>query len=120
MTLELLRVGGRLPFGDSGGGLMQLAKDTSFSKQFAFGMRVPGGAITDDGVFSVNAGSTWGEVFRVLSTGGSIFKFNLVVDDNVKGIVLKDNAATPHYWRVAVSSAGALSTVDLGTTRPTT
>lgn len=43
----------------------------------------------------------------------------LISDDATKGIILKDAAATPHYWRVTVSTGGALTTTDLGTTRPT-
>jgi len=43
----------------------------------------------------------------------------LIADDATKGFVIKDAAATPHYWRVTVSTAGALTTADLGTTRPT-
>lgn len=40
------------------------------------------------------------------------------IDDTGTGVVLRDNAGTPHYWRVSVSSAGVLSTTDLGTARP--
>ncbi len=43
---------------------------------------------------------------------------DVIVDDNANGLVLKDNAGTPHYWRVTVSAAGALITTDLGTTKP--
>ena len=43
---------------------------------------------------------------------------DLIVDDTTKGLVLKDNAGTPHYWRVTVSAAGALVITDLGTTKP--
>lgn len=43
---------------------------------------------------------------------------DLIVDTNSKGLVLKDNAGTPHYWRVTVSAAGALVVTDLGTTKP--
>jgi len=43
---------------------------------------------------------------------------DLIVDTDLKGIVLKDNAGTPHYWRISVSSTGVLSTTDLGTTKP--
>jgi hypothetical protein len=51
----------------------------------------------------------------VVTTLGPTF----ISGDSAKGIVLKDNAGTPHYWRVTVSAAGALTTTDLGTTRPT-
>lgn len=43
---------------------------------------------------------------------------DLIVDTDLKGVVLKDNAGTPHYWRISVSSTGVLSTTDLGTTKP--
>lgn len=43
---------------------------------------------------------------------------DLIVDDTAKGLVLKDNAGTPHYWRISVSTAGVLSAADLGTTAP--
>lgn len=35
-----------------------------------------------------------------------------------QGLVLRDNQATPHYWRVTISSTGVLTTTDLGTTAP--
>jgi hypothetical protein len=41
---------------------------------------------------------------------------DVLVDSDQIGVVLKDS--TGHYWRVTVSSAGALTTTDLGTTRP--
>ena len=43
---------------------------------------------------------------------------DLIIDTDLKGLVLKDNAVTPHYWRITVSSAGVLTTTDLGTTKP--
>lgn len=43
---------------------------------------------------------------------------DIIVDTNVKGLVLKDNAGTPHYWRITVTSAGVLTITDLGTTKP--
>ena len=43
---------------------------------------------------------------------------DVIVDTNSKGLVLKDNAGTPHYWRVTVNSAGTLVITDLGTTKP--
>ena len=43
---------------------------------------------------------------------------DVVFRDSANGIVLKDNAVTPHYWRVTVDSAGNLVTTDLGTTPP--
>lgn len=38
--------------------------------------------------------------------------------DNAKGVVLKDDAGTPHYWRITVSSLGVLAVTDTGTTPP--
>ena len=43
---------------------------------------------------------------------------DLIVDDATNGLVLKDTAGTPHYWRVTISTAGVLTTTDLGTTKP--
>jgi hypothetical protein len=43
---------------------------------------------------------------------------DVIIDSNTKGIVLKDNAGTPHYWRINVSTLGVLTTTDLGTTKP--
>ncbi len=43
---------------------------------------------------------------------------DLIVDTATKGLVLKDTQATPHYWRVTVSTLGVLTTTDLGTTKP--
>jgi hypothetical protein len=43
---------------------------------------------------------------------------DIIIDSATSGLVLKDAAATPHYWRVTVSTTGALITTDLGTTRP--
>ncbi len=43
---------------------------------------------------------------------------DLIVDLATKGLVLKDTAGTPHYWRVSVSVLGVLTTADLGTVKP--
>ena len=43
---------------------------------------------------------------------------DVYVSDSAKGIVLKDTAGTPHYWRVTVSTLGVLTTADLGTSPP--
>jgi hypothetical protein len=43
---------------------------------------------------------------------------DVAVDNNAKGFILKDNQATPHYWRVTVSNTGVLTTTDIGTTIP--
>lgn len=43
---------------------------------------------------------------------------DIIVDLATKGLVLKDTAGTPHYWRVTISTLGALTTTDLGTTKP--
>jgi hypothetical protein len=40
------------------------------------------------------------------------------VDNNAGGLILKDTQATPHYWRVKVSTLGVLTTTDLGTSLP--
>lgn len=51
-------------------------------------------------------------------TKGTITTDDLIVDNAPKGLVLKDTQATPHYWRVTVSTLGALVITDLGTTAP--
>lgn len=43
---------------------------------------------------------------------------DVIVDLATKGLVLKDTQGTPHYWRVTISTIGALVTTDLGTTKP--
>ena len=43
---------------------------------------------------------------------------DLIVDLATKGLVLKDTAATPVYWRVTISTSGVLTTTSLGTTKP--
>lgn len=43
---------------------------------------------------------------------------DLIIDTDLKGLVLKDNAGTPHYWRITVSTLGTLTVTDLGTTKP--
>lgn len=42
----------------------------------------------------------------------------LIIPTSLLGIILKDNQATPHYWRVTVSNVGVLLTTDIGTTPP--
>lgn len=43
---------------------------------------------------------------------------DVIVDTSAKGLVLKDTAGTPHYWRISVSTLGVLTATDLGTTKP--
>jgi hypothetical protein len=43
---------------------------------------------------------------------------DVAVDNSGRGLILKDAAGTPHYWRVTVSAAGALVITDLGTSLP--
>lgn len=43
---------------------------------------------------------------------------DVIIDLATKGLVLKDTQATPHYWRVTISTTGVLTTTDLGTTKP--
>lgn len=51
-------------------------------------------------------------------TNGTDTTDDLIVDNSSKGLVLKDTAGTPHYWRITVNSAGTLVITDLGTTKP--
>ena len=43
---------------------------------------------------------------------------DVIVDSSAKGLVLKDTAGTPHYWRISVSTLGVITATDLGTTKP--
>jgi len=43
---------------------------------------------------------------------------DIIIDLATKGLVLKDTQATPHYWRVTITTLGVLTTSDLGTTKP--
>lgn len=47
-----------------------------------------------------------------------VLESDLVFIDASKGIILKDTQATPHYWRVTISTVGAIVTTDLGTSYP--
>jgi hypothetical protein len=51
-------------------------------------------------------------------TKGSDTTDDIVIDLATKGLVLKDTQATPHYWRVTISTLGVLTTADLGTAKP--
>lgn len=51
-------------------------------------------------------------------TKGTLTTDDLIVDLDTTGLVLKDNAGTPHYWRVTVNTAGSLVVTDLGTSPP--
>ena len=48
-------------------------------------------------------------------TGRFRMEKDLVINNSGTGIVLKDTQATPHYWRITVSTIGTLTTTDLGT-----
>jgi len=52
------------------------------------------------------------------STTGIDTTDDLIVDLATRGLVLKDTQGTPHYWRVTVTTLGALTTADLGTLKP--
>lgn len=43
---------------------------------------------------------------------------DIIIDLSTKGIVLKDNQGTPHYWRITITNDGRLVTTDLGTSKP--
>ncbi len=51
-------------------------------------------------------------------TKGTITSDDVIIDLATKGLVLKDPAGTPHYWRVTVNAVGALVITDIGTTAP--
>lgn len=43
---------------------------------------------------------------------------DLIIDAGTQGVVLKDTQARPHYWRLTISTIGALVITDLGVTKP--
>jgi len=43
---------------------------------------------------------------------------DITITDSAKGLVLKDTAGTPHYWRISVSTLGVLTATDIGTSPP--
>jgi len=43
---------------------------------------------------------------------------DVIIDLATKGLVLRDVADPPHYWRVSVNVLGVLATADLGHTKP--
>ena len=43
---------------------------------------------------------------------------DIAITSDSTGLILIDNAGTPHYWRVTVNSSGTLVTTDLGTSLP--
>ena len=48
--------------------------------------------------------------------GGIDTTQDIIIDSTTSGLVLLDTAG--HYWRVTISTAGALTTTDLGTVKP--
>lgn len=59
----------------------------------------------------------WNDAFRgTRMAKGVDAKDDLIVDDDTLGAVLKSSDG--HYWRITVNTAGALTTTDLGTTKP--
>ena len=40
------------------------------------------------------------------------------INSATRGLILKDSQATPHYWRVTVSTVGVLVVTDIGTSLP--
>lgn len=50
--------------------------------------------------------------------GQKRFREDVVVDDYLRGVVLRDNQATPHFWRAHTSGLGGLVFTDVGTTYP--
>ena len=67
---------------------------------------------TPDAGASGTALQTLTEKVRI-TKGGDILLINAA-----NGLILKDAAGTPHYWRVTISTLGVLTTTDLGTTIP--
>jgi hypothetical protein len=42
-------------------------------------------------------------------------KGDITIEDPVRGLILKDTQATPHFWRVKINNVGVLTTTDIGT-----
>lgn len=58
----------------------------------------------------------WPDGIVTIGAAGTItVPGNITVATNGKGVVLKDSAGTPHYWRIDTSTLGVLSTTDTGT-----
>lgn len=51
------------------------------------------------------------EQFKNINTQG-----DTIIDSGSRGVVLKDGSG--NYWRITINTAGALTTTNLGTTRP--
>lgn len=43
---------------------------------------------------------------------------DITITNSAKGLVLKDTAGTPHYWRLSVSTLGVITATDIGTSPP--
>ena len=56
--------------------------------------------------------------YKLDVAGSVVSSGDFYASDSAKGLVMKDTAGTPHYWRVTVNTAGALVTSDLGTSAP--
>jgi hypothetical protein len=54
--------------------------------------------------------------FTVTRSGKVYSDTDIGIDSSAVGLILK--SPDGHYWRVKVSNAGALTTTDLGTTKP--
>jgi len=66
-----------------------------------------------------NANNTWGgrQTFSERPvTAGVDSSSDVIVDLYTKGLVLKDSAGV--YWRVTVTTSGALTVTNIGTTKP--
>jgi hypothetical protein len=58
------------------------------------------------------------QAFNRLETHGLETTGTIIFDTATTGVVFKDTQATPHYWRLTISNAGAAVITDLGTTKP--
>lgn len=64
------------------------------------------------------APNSTGKFLRGDATWSNTSSGDIIISDATKGIVFKDAAGTPHYWRITVSTLGALVVTDLGTSPP--
>lgn len=124
LGLESNALAGRLTFGIVGGGdpVISMRAATADAQPFLSisnaGLRFGAGGAT-----SVDVTLSRGAANRLDLSAADHLQIpsgDLRFDSATNGIILKDAAGTPHYWRVTVDATGALVTIDLGTNLPAT
>lgn len=96
--------------GSTGSVDIELWKDVSASKAVSVGFNTPGGAVSDDLVFSTWSGSTWKEGLRLINHGAL---YRITPSASVIGFVIQgapSQSANLQEWQN--SSGGALIAID--------